>query len=71
MTKQERAKKLAEAIELTLDSLSSHLGYVNDVVKNCNVPSHRAELGDKAFHRQCVREYAFVVLVLSEELERL
>ena len=71
MTKQERAKKLARVIGLTLDSLTSHLGYVNDEVKNCNVPSHRRELGDKKFHRKCVREYCEIALTLSEELEAL
>ncbi len=71
MKKQERAKRLAEAIELTVDSLNSHLGYVDDEVKSCNVRSHKQELGDKKFHRKCVREYAFVVLVLAEELEEL
>ena len=71
MNKKERAKRLKEAIEMTLDSLDSHLGYVNDEVKTCNVPSHRKELGDKKFHRKCCREYAYVALVLAEELEAL
>lgn len=71
MTKEQRVKKLARAIELTVDSLNSHLCYVDDVVKDCSVPSHKRELGDKKFHRQCVREYAEVILTLAEELERL
>lgn len=71
MTKKERAERLVEAIKLTLDSLDSHLGYCNDEVKACNVRSHKQELGDKKFHRQCVREYAYIALVLSEELEEL
>lgn len=71
MNKTERAKKLARAIELTVDSLDSHLGYINDTVKKCSVRSHKAELGDKKFHRDCVAEYAFVVQVLADELKRL
>ena len=71
MKKTERAKRLQEAIELTIDSLNSHLGYINDEVKACSVKSHKKELGDKKFHRKCCREYAFTVLVLCEELERL
>ena len=71
MKKTERAKQLKRAIELTWDSLDSHLGYINDEVKACSVKSHKKELGDKKFHRKCVREYAEILLTLSRELEEL
>ena len=71
MTKLERAKKLARALELTADSLTSHLEYAHKPFKACDVPSHRSEHGSKKFHRQCVREYAEIALTLAEELEKL
>ena len=71
MTKLERAKKLAEALEFTAESLTSHLEYTHKPFKACDVPSHRTQLGSRKFHREAVREYAEVLLTLARELERL
>ena len=70
MTKLERAKKLAEALELTADSLTSHLEYTHKK-GGCDRRKCKKEFGDRKFHRKCVREYAEVLLALAQELERL
>ena len=70
MTKLERAKKLAEAMDSVAESLTSHLPYTHKggVCKNKKC---RAELGDKKFNRKCVLEYARILVTLAEELEKL
>ena len=70
MTKLERAKKLAEALESTAESLTSHLEFTYKK-GNCTRRQCRKQLGDKQFHRKNVREYAEVLLTLARELERL
>lgn len=56
-TKEEkdRAKKIAEAIKITFDSLDSHLEYVYD-----------PDEAGSAFHKKCVQEYATIIKILSE-----
>lgn len=56
MKRNQRKKDIAKAIKLSWDSLESHLPYVYENGK------------DKRFHVGCVKDYAFIIQVLSDEL---
>jgi len=51
-----KAKKIERAIQIIWDSLDSHLEYVYN--------SESKE--DKDFHKQCVKEYAEVIKIITE-----
>ena len=70
MTKLERAKNLAKALELATDSLNSHLEATYKK-GGCNRRKCQKESGNLKFHRTCVLEYATVIKTLAEELEKL
>ena len=70
MTKLERAKKLAEALELTAESLTSHLKYTHKS-GSCDRRKCKKEHGGLKFHRKCVLEYAETILTLAQELDKL
>lgn len=58
--KDERAKKIEEAIKLTYDSLQSHLPYTHEE------PDMTSRDETKAFHRKAVKEYARLITILTE-----
>lgn len=63
MNKAAQRKRLVQAIRLTWGSLESHLDYSTDKVDEmCE------SCGTRKFHAECVKEYAFVIHVLSEHL---
>jgi hypothetical protein len=53
--KDERAKKIEEAIKLIYDSLDSHLEW-----------THRQSSEGRAFHKKCAAEYAQLILILTQ-----
>jgi hypothetical protein len=60
--KKNRAE-IVEAIRLAWDSLLSHLEYAADTSgAKCD------KCGDAKFDRRCVREYAQIIKVLSDQL---
>lgn len=59
-----RRKILAHALELTYDSLRSHL---SDAVKCHRQPNN----GNEEWHARCVREYATTIYALGVELHEL
>lgn len=58
--KDERAKKIEEAIRLTYDSLQSHLPYTHEE------PDMTSRDETKAFHRKSVKEYVRLLTILTE-----
>lgn len=53
---------LVRAIRLVNESLESHLDYSVKCEQLCE------SCGDRAFHAKCVREYVYVLKVLSDFL---
>jgi hypothetical protein len=53
--KNERAKKIEQAIRLIWESLESHLYY-----------THAKSSEGIRFHKRCVRDYAALIKILSE-----
>lgn len=58
--KQKRARRLQTAIELTWDSLQSHLSWCYAKKKRLGYKESRK------FHQKCVQEYAQVIKNLSK-----
>ena len=58
--KDERAKKIEEAIRLTYDSLQSHLPYTHEE------PDMTSRDETKAFHCKSVKEYVRLLTILTE-----
>lgn len=58
---------VVKAIRLTWSSLDSHLDYTHTPIKTRS-KEMKAIHGGRRFHKQCVREYAEVLLVLSKLL---
>ena len=69
MNKLERAKQLAKAIELTVDSLTPHIEATHKKGV-CHDKKCQKQYGSLKFHRQAVREYADILLTLARELEK-
>ncbi len=62
MKKKKRSKKIKEAIRLAWSSLDSHLKWTHKRIS-------RKEMrisGNNKFHRECVKEYARTIKILSE-----
>jgi heme-degrading monooxygenase HmoA len=60
--KKKRAKKIDEAIRLTWSSLESHLKWTHH-----RLPKNNVDKGESnGFHRNCVKEYARTIQILSE-----
>ena len=67
--KYSKEKDIAKAIEMTWDSLKSHLA-------ECYEPTNphlkeklaRDVHGGRNFHIKCVKEYAFIIKVLADRL---
>lgn len=59
----ERRKRIIEATRLVWDSLDSHLDHA---VEERETPCKSC--GSRKFHAKCVREYAFIIEVLCEQL---
>lgn len=53
-----KAKEIDKAIRLAFESLESHLQYTHGgkMIRNEN----------REFHKQCIRDYAYIIKVLSE-----
>ena len=64
MKKEERAKKIEEAIKIVWDSLDAHLSGTYEL--SSTQKKYIEEVGSKNFHKMCVREYAQVIKTLSE-----
>lgn len=64
-----KAKQIARAIRIVWESLDSHLDDTHDPLYD-KVKSKiaRDHIGDKAFHKKCVKEYAEVIKTLTELL---
>lgn len=64
MNKNDRAKKIDRGMRLVYDSLQSHL-------EDTHTPSSGSKkyadtVGDKNFHKKCVKEYAEVIGILAD-----
>lgn len=62
MSKKERAKEIDRAIRLTWESLQSHLKYCYEEIDK----GHKKQGETNEFHKQCVRDYAETLLILSK-----
>jgi len=60
-----KGEEIVKAIRDIWSSLDSHLDYTHSPVKQ---KSFRKIHGGKRFHKQCVKEYAEILLVLSKLL---
>lgn len=59
-----KAKKIAKAIRMIYDSLESHLDWTHPTKKEMRIMKSRDETPE--FHKKCVREYAELIMILSE-----
>lgn len=65
MKKHLKSKEVVKSIRLVWSSLDSHLDYAVEPVK----PKKLREIhGGKRFHKQCIREYADILLTLAKLL---
>lgn len=62
--KNDRAKKIDNAIRIVWDSLDSHLSGTHTLTTTQK--KYVEEVGSNKFHQKCVKEYAEVIKVLSE-----
>lgn len=60
-------REVVKAIRSVWDSLDSHLDYTHTPIKTRS-KEMKAIHGGKRFHRQCVREYAEILLTLTKVL---
>lgn len=67
--KNDHRKKIAKCMKLIWSSLESHLDDTHHPVID-TLKEQRAKnfIGGARFHRKCVREYAYIIRVLSELL---
>lgn len=61
LSKGQRAKIVDEALKLVYDSLRSHLGYTHQQVSK----GTQKVSGDEKFHRKTVKEYAWLMFLIS------
>ena len=65
MSKEEKIEKI---IQITFDSLDSHLPYTYDQQKCDNCKTKFCPCDDTKFHKKCVKEYAEVIKLASDLL---
>ena len=60
-----REEKIERVIRIVWDSLESHLSYTyREINKNCKY----CKKENRKFHKECVRDYAIAIKLLSELL---
>ena len=72
MNLKERNKKIVRAIELSWESLQSHLKYTHSTPKIKNEKYKkvlREYFGGNKFHIQCVKEYSEIISILASLLQ--
>ena len=72
MNLKERNKKIVRAIELSWESLESHLKYTHSKVQIKNEKYKKVlnrYFGGNKFHIQCVKEYSEIISILTSLLK--
>ena len=63
-----KEKKIEYLIFETWNSLKSHLPYIHKSVKNIRYVKGGKRMTDVGFEKECIREYATMIKLLSELL---